>query len=215
MSYLHKTKVLLQDNISLLIIFVVIAFFRTAVADWSYVPSGSMEPTLYEGDYVLVNKMAYGPSIPFTEIRLAKFANPQRGDIITFYPPHTDDQYVKRVIAVPGDFIQISGIEVSVNGNRLPMTLDKLGDKFLGSELLDQHQHLIQISPDGALPTIANVIEVPEGKYFVMGDHRSNSADSRYWGFVDEDKIMGKINRLVLSFSDHRAFLHSIASKVD
>ncbi len=215
MHYIQKLKHIARDNIGLLIIFIVIAFFRTAVADWSYVPSGSMEPTLYEGDYVLIDKLAYGPSIPFTEIRLAKFSNPQRGDIITFYPPHTDDQYVKRVIGIPGDKIQIHGISVAVNDRELPLSLNIGSDPVQGIELLDQRTHKIQISANGALPTIDDVIIVPPGKYFVMGDHRSNSADSRFWGFVDEEKIMGKVKRLVLSFSDHRSLLASVAFKVD
>ncbi len=212
---LQTIKHFFNDNRSVLVLFIVIVFFRTAVADWSYVPSGSMEPTLYEGDYVLVDKMTYGPTIPFTQIRLAKFSTPKRGDVITFYPPHTDDQYVKRVIAIPGDRIRISGINVMVNGKKLPVSLHSEGDRYLGHERIDQLNHQIQISENGQLPTIPNEIVVPEGNYFVMGDHRSNSADSRYWGFVDEKKIMGKVNRLALSFSSHRSFLNSFASRID
>ncbi len=190
-------------------------FFRTAIADWSYVPSGSMEPTLYDGDYVLIDKISYGPSIPFTNFRLIQFGQPQRGDVITFYPPHKEQQFVKRVIGVPGDVIRIEQLSVFVNGEQLAMKFQTQHQgKWLGEEAIQHRKHLLQFSRP-AMKGLKEPIKVPEGKYFVMGDHRNNSEDSRFWGFVDEDKIIGKVSYIALSFSEQRPISSRVAIKVN
>src|SRR5690606_7233190 len=124
--------------------------FRTAVADWSPVPSSSMEPTIYPGDVLLLDKTVLGPAIPFTHTRLAQRAQPQRGDIITFMPPVPDpDTYVKRVIGVPGDRIRTDGLRVFVNGEALPLRITDSGlvtGLLKAVETIDGREHGIQVN---------------------------------------------------------------------
>ncbi|WP_457673266.1 signal peptidase I [Thiolapillus sp.] len=198
-----------------LLFFVFLLAFRTGIADWSPIPSGSMEPTLFPGDVVWIDKMAFGPSIPILNRKLASWGHPQRGDIITFVPPHTDQLYVKRVIGVPGDRIRMEGMDIYVNGARLARQLAPAGDGYLrGTERIDDRTHGIQLTPGLPVPWIGRTIRVPEGKYFVLGDHRNNSADSRFWGFVDEEKIMGRVTAVALSVSPRRPLLSRIAVPV-
>lgn len=205
-------KSVLRDYRSILFIFVGVMLFRTAIADWNYVPSGSMEPTLFAGDAVLVNKMAYGPTIPFTDIRLLQTGQPQRGDIITFYPPHRDDLFVKRVVGVPGDVVEFRGKDVYLNGALLDTRLiGQIGGVWRAVERLGDVLHDVQYSGGGLMPFSNRPVVVPQGHYFVMGDHRNNSADSRFWGFVSEDKVMGKVGYLALSVSSHRELSKRIA----
>ncbi len=202
----------IRNYIGLILFFITLVFFRTAVADWNYVPSGSMEPNLFDGDWVLVDKMTYGPSVPLANIRLGKFNNPERGDIITFVPPHTDVLYVKRVVGIPGDQIGFSGRDVIINGDRLSyeqLVVEPTNE--IGRELLGNANHLIQYGSGGKLPTLNGFFTVPDDRYFVLGDHRNNSADSRYWGFVLGDQIMGKVTHVAFSISSKRPLLERIA----
>ena len=202
----------IRNYIGLILFFITLVFFRTAVADWNYVPSGSMEPNLFDGDWVLVDKMTYGPSVPLANIRLGKFNNPERGDIITFVPPHTDVLYVKRVVGIPGDQIGFSGRDVIINGERLSyeqLVVEPTNE--IGRELLGNANHLIQYGSGGKLPTLNVFFTVPDDRYFVLGDHRNNSADSRYWGFVLGDQIMGKVTHVAFSISSKRPLLERIA----
>lgn len=187
-----------------ILFFLGMAMFRTAVADWSYVPSGSMEPTMFPGDVLLVNKIALGPSIPFTQGRLFATGQPERGDIITFYPPSKEKQLVKRVIGVPGDTLAIEGNTIWLNGKPLEVQFELLEGTLIGSETLGGRQHPIQYSQHQSNSQRMRPITIPAGKYFVLGDHRDNSLDSRFWGFVDEESIMGKVTHLALSFSSKR-----------
>tara|TARA_B110001452_G_scaffold198411_1_gene168391 strand:- start:285 stop:953 length:669 start_codon:yes stop_codon:yes gene_type:complete len=211
-----KMKKFVRNYISLILFVLMLVFVRTAIADWNYVPSGSMEPTLFDGDWVLVEKMTYGPSIPFANIRLGKFNSPERGDIVTFVPPHTDVLYVKRVVGIPGDKIAFSGRDVVINGEKLSynqLTVEPTIE--IGNELLGNVNHLIQYGPDGRLPTLSGVFIVPEDRYFVLGDHRNNSADSRYWGFVVGDQIMGKVSHVAFSISGKRDLLERFAIPIE
>ncbi|UTF59060.1 signal peptidase I [Gilvimarinus sp. DA14] len=186
------------------------AFFRTAVADWNYVPSGSMEPTLYPGDVLVVNKLAYGPAVPFTRSRLWSTGEPSRGDVITFFPSHTDQCLVKRVVGVPGDRLRFAGSSIWLNGERLTIE-EKEG--ALWQNLTPLLAHKVQLSTsDLATDTFNGEFVVPEGKYFVMGDNRHQSYDSRYWGFVDKSQVVGKVAAVGLSLSDR--FVERFASDV-
>lgn len=202
----------LRNYIGLILFFVTLVFFRTAVADWNYVPSDSMEPTLFDGDWVLVDKMTYSPSLPLANIRLGKFNSPERGDIITFVPPHTDVLYVKRVVGIPGDQIEFSGRDVIINGKKLSYNqLAVEPSNEIGHEILGYAKHLVQYSFGVQLPASNGFFIVPEDRYFVLGDHRSNSADSRFWGFVLGDQIMGKVTHVAFSISSKRPLLERIA----
>jgi len=198
-----------------LILFVLGMFcMRTGVADWSYVPTGSMEPTLYPGDWLLVSKRHYGPSIPFTDSRLFTLGEPSRGDVITFYPPHTDELFVKRVVGIPGDSIEVTGRDVYINGERIPRRVLETADGVLvAEERLGDVTHKVQFaerSPPSAFRAV-----VPEDKYFVMGDNRDNSSDSRFWGYVDSEHIVGKVTHVAASFSSRRPLSERIAVPVE
>lgn len=216
---MKKIKEFCKNNSGFFAILLGMAIFRTFMFDWNSIPSGSMEPTLYDGDYVLINKMELGPSIPFTQIRLGHWDSPKRGDVIVFYPPGKDIQYIKRVIGLPGDEITISRNNIQVNGVSIPFTVDyekgKEGGTLVGYSTLDNHKHRIKLSLNGLLPSISKKKLIPEGHYFVMGDHRTHSQDSRYFGLVSDDRIMGSTSQLLLSFSEKRGFFDSLLKPLD
>lgn len=192
----RKQPGFIRRNLGFIVFVVCLFFFRTAIADWNYVPSSSMEPTLYPGDVLVINKLAYGPNIPFTRSRLFASGQPERGDVITFFPSHTTDCLVKRVIAIPGDSLRVEGDRVWLNGELIAVTLEQ-GQHW---EQLPGVRHLID--PTGEQPVLAGEFTVPAGKYFVMGDNRDNSRDSRYWGFVDESQVVGKAIAVGLNLGD-------------
>ena len=198
---------LLRDYRPLLVFAVLLVSFRTTIADWSPVPSGSMEPTLVPGDVVWIDKTAFGPSLPIINKKLLTWGSPKRGEVITFVPPHKDQLFVKRVIAVPGDRLRIEGMKLWVNGQPLAQQITREEAEYLlGEEIIDGRGHPFKLTRGMGMPYVGKTIEVPQGKYFVMGDHRNNSADSRFWGFVDQDKIMGRVVGIALSFSPRRGW---------
>ncbi len=204
-----------KDNLPVLFVLVGIATFRTAVADWSHIPSTSMEPNFYPGDYIWVEKFSYGPSIPLVNKRLPGWGSPERGDIVTFVPPHTDDVYIKRVIGIPGDEIVVEGAAVWVNGERLPQTAERQPDgDIIASETINGSTHTIQFSRNLALARGMRKFKVPEGKYFMLGDHRNNSVDSRVWGFASEDQIQGRVTHVAVSFASERPWRDRFAKRV-
>lgn len=216
MKRAQRLRRFVRNNAGLLMLVLLFFSFRTAVADWNRVVSGSMEPTLYAGDWMVVNKIGYGPSIPFTGIKLLSWGEPERGDIIAFYPPHTDDLFVKRVIGVPGDVVSVLGAEVYVNGEQLSLTgLHTAGGARVGRESIGGDTHLVRFSGARAAPGGRGVFVVPESKYFVLGDNRNDSADSRFWGYVDEDRIIGSVTHVAVSLASQRPLDSRIAIAVD
>lgn len=210
-------KRILKNNIQLILLVLGMVIFRTAIADWHPVPSSSMEPTLLPGDFVLVNKRALGPNIPFTKFRLYETGKPQRGDIVTFYPPHSDDKLlVKRIIGVAGDRIEIQGPQIRVNGVIAKFdNIEESESAIIADEQLVDTQHKMKVSHHLPIDSRHYSLTVPEGRYFMMGDHRNNSHDSRYWGFAEEDKILGKVTRIAVSFSRERPLFNRFALKLD
>jgi signal peptidase I len=189
---------------------------KSAVADWNWVPSGSMKPTILEGDLVLVNKLAYDLKFPFTLWRLAQWAVPQRGDIVVFFSPHDGTRLVKRVVAAPGDTLEMRDNVLFLNGQSMdyemvdaqPYAREIYEDvrAVIARERGADGSHLVMGLPSrGAVRSFAPVT-VPEGKYFVMGDSRDNSFDSRYYGFVERERIVGRSRRMLLSFDKHHRY---------
>lgn len=192
-----RRKSLVREYGEAILIAIVLALvIRTLVVQAFTIPSGSMMDTLLVGDYILVNKFLYGAEIPLTPWRMPGLRDPQRGDIIVFrYPQDERRDFIKRIIGVPGDEILIRGHAVYVNGRRLDEPYAKhtapppAHDGYCGYAY-------------GCQPTV-----VPPGAYFVMGDNRDNSQDSRYWGFVRREKIKGKAFLIYWSWDGDRHWL--------
>jgi signal peptidase I len=185
------------------IVFIALMFvFRSALADWNEVPTGSMKPTILEGDRILVNKMAYDLRVPFTHISLVKIADPARGDIIVFDSKVSDKRLVKRVIGIPGDRVELINNVLSINGTQLAYRdlavtatdIDQM-ENLLGVE------HYIRLKQGGSQLSSFNAVEVPAGYYLAMGDNRDNSADSRVIGFVPRTELVGRSKSVVMSFN--------------
>lgn len=189
-----------KENKSFLFFIALMFVFRSAVADWNEVPTGSMKPTIVEGDRIFVNKLAYDVRIPFTNISLLKLSDPVRGDIIVFDSKASDKRLVKRVVGVPGDIVELKDNVLTINGERLGYkvvastgsTVDKQED-LLGLE------YTIRVDKHGSSLSSFQPVEVSAGYYLALGDNRDNSADSRVIGFVPRDEIVGRSRSVVLS----------------
>jgi len=175
-----KKKHIVREYAESIVIAIILALIiRTFIVQAFKIPSGSMEDTLAIGDHILVNKFIYGTKIPFTDTRLVKLRDPRRGDVIVFeYPEDPSKDFIKRVIGTPGDEVQVINKRVYVNG--------KLYDN---PHEVHKEKEVIPFSQNPRDNT--KIIKVPENSYFVMGDNRDRSYDSRFWGFVKMDKIKG------------------------
>ncbi|WP_255701143.1 signal peptidase I [Microbulbifer sp. YPW16] len=173
--------------------------FRSALADWNHVPTGSMRPTIQVGDYILVDKMAYDLRVPFTHHSLVRFAGPARGDIVVFDSAVTGNRLVKRVIGVPGDTVALQGNRLAINGHPVQY-LHKSGSRTSQQlvEMLPGQDHPIRLLNSSHSPGFA-AVSVPAGFYLVLGDNRDNSADSRVIGLVPRNEIVGRAHRVLLS----------------
>lgn len=183
---------------SILIAFLLFLVIRTSVVEAFKIPTSSMEGTLLVGDFLLVNKAVYGAHVPGTDLALPALAEPERGDVVVFHPPHEPEKnYVKRVVGVPADTLEMREKRLFLNGSPVyePYVryLDERGDA-VHPDMEWQSNHLIASPRRDYHPTRDNwgPIVVPEGRYFVLGDNRDNSEDSRYWGFVSRDQIRGR-----------------------
>jgi signal peptidase I len=201
----------------LLIMVLVLCAVRSAIADWNDVPTGSMKPTILEGDRVFVNKLAYDLKVPFTTWHLAQWDNPKRGDIVVFFSPANGMRLVKRVVGLPGDRIELANNQLLVNGapvvlRPLPtQTIDELSPNErpqhqYATEELATHPHPVMTTPALFARRTFGPVVIPEGKYFMMGDNRDNSADSRYFGPVPRSQIVGRATAVVVSL-DHARYL--------
>lgn len=161
----------------------ILLLLRVGIAEANWVPTGSMQPTLPIGDYVVVDRTAYGLSLPFIDEAVMQWDAPKQGEIVTFDPQHTEDRLIKRVIGVAGDEIMVRNGLTYLNGNPLGQ---RRVDGLVAESLNGIHY----------LTTPAQIdfgpVTVPQGHLFMMGDNRANSADSRYWGFLPVDRVRGK-----------------------
>lgn len=189
-----------RENKSFIIFLSLMFIFRSACADWNTVPSGSMKPTILEGDRIAVNKMAYDVRVPFTHITLVKLADPKRGDIVVFDSKASDKRLVKRAIGIPGDTVSMVNNQLLINGTAIHYEQSaKTSDQL---EHLFNVTHAVRISNphDHAFANFPAVI-VPDGFYLMLGDNRDNSADSRVIGFVPREEIIGRSRAVVMSFN--------------
>ena len=176
----------------LLFVFIV----RSFIVEPFQIPSSSMVPTLQVGDYILVNKYTYGIRLPVIRTKVFDVTDPQRGDVMVFFPPHMKDTYyIKRIIGLPGDIISYRNKQLSVNGSLVETdwqaTVNSNISRYIkGSEKLGSDAHLMQI--DTFRPDKSFSVVVKPGHYFMMGDNRDNSSDSRVWGQVSEQQIVGR-----------------------
>ena len=184
--------------------------FKSAIADWNDVPTGSMKPTILVGDRVFINKLSYGLKIPYTTRHIARWRSPAHGDIVVFYSPADGKRLIKRVIGLPGDEIALRNNKLYIDGKVLGYkAIDQTAHGrtnttaeedyvYLLEDLLGK-RHSIMISGAGTPFDSFDPVLVPQGKVFVMGDNRDNSADSRFFGFVELNQVLGHATTIVLS----------------
>jgi len=183
--------------------------FRSALADWNSVPSGSMKPVIIEGDRISVNKMAYDLRVPFTTISLVKRADPVLGEVVIFDSEKAGVRLVKRLIGVPGDIVQMTDNRLVINGKPAAYTERTDGDGFYTvTETIGNYSHRIRIEIDRPGPLRSfGPVQVPHDHYLVLGDNRDNSLDSRYYGFVPRSEFVGRSNKVVISFNPDNFYL--------
>jgi signal peptidase I len=204
------------------VIVIVLTTFRSAVADWNDVPTGSMKPSIMEGDRIFVNKLAYGLKVPFTTIHLARWDTPRRGEIVVFFSPEDGTRLVKRVVGLPGDRIELRNNRLFINGKGVEyeplkdgsiinsLSNNERGNYSYQVEELAGHPHpVMEAQADFNPYRWFGAITVPAGHYFVMGDNRDHSRDSRFdgVGFIPEDLIVGRSSRVAMSFDYERSFM--------
>ena len=201
-----------SNNKGFLAFLVLFGVFRTAVADWNPIPSASMHPNLLEGDVVLVNRLAFDLKVPLTDVVLAHLGEPRRGDIVTFRSPRDRTLLIKRVVAVPGDVVEMRNERLFINGHGadyrvVEQSLDSVGGTAMRALQLaeswdgkagEPRRH-IQIMPDVMAPRTFGPVTVPQGEYLMLGDNRDNSADSRVIGLVPRKLLVGRAERVLVS----------------
>jgi signal peptidase I len=201
-----------RNNKGFLAFLVLFGVFRTAVADWNPIPSASMHPNLLEGDVVLVNRLAFDLKVPLTDVVLAHLGEPHRGDIVTFRSPRDRTLLIKRVVALPGDVVEMRNERLYINGRgadyrMVEQSLDSVGGTAMRAlELAEtwdgkvaQPRRHIQIMPDVMAPRTFGPVTVPPGEYLMLGDNRDNSADSRVIGLVPRKLLVGRAERVLVS----------------
>jgi signal peptidase I len=199
----------LRDNRAFLVFLACFGFFRTAVADWNPVPTGSMRPTIVEGDVVLVDRLAYDLKLPLTDISLARLGEPQRGDIVTFSSPATGTRLIKRVVALPGDVVEMRDEVLYVNHQRahyeqFARLTETLAPRLQvpatrARERVAGHERAVQFLPGVQARRSFAPLVVPPDHYFMLGDNRDNSEDSRFIGAVPRQLLIGRAHRVLAS----------------
>ncbi len=198
-----------QENRRFVLFLFLMVVFRSSLADWNTVPTGSMKPTILEGDRIWVDKLAYDVRLPLSSISVKHIADPQRGDIVIFRSKFADKRLVKRVLGLPGETISMQSNVLSINGNELTYLLEEeTAELSTAREQYTNLNHLIRIDHrrNSQLANIEPIV-VPAGHYLVLGDNRNNSADSRVIGFVPRHEIIGKTTKVVMSLDYDNDYL--------
>lgn len=192
-------------------VILLVLLLRSFLAEPFRIPSGSMIPTLTVGDFILVNKFAYGLREPVLNTKFLRVGEPKRGDVAVFrYPRDPSQDYIKRIVGLPGDRIAYRNKQLVVNGDPVPVTADGVytvsgsqsGVAYEFREDLGEVQHHIIVNP--SRPADDFEFEVPEGEYFAMGDNRDGSSDSRVWGTVPERNLVGRAFFVWMSWDGER-----------
>ncbi len=198
-----------KDNRGFIAFLVCFGFFRLAIADWNPIPSGSMRPTLVEGDVVLVNRLAYDFKLPLSDVSLLETGAPRRGDVITFSAPVDGTRMIKRLVGVPGDVVEMRNAVLYLNGVRaeydgVRTTTEPLGNGA-STAALQVTEHVggsarkVQFLPDVAAVRDFGPVTVAKDHYFFLGDNRDNSADSRFMGVVPRHLLIGRAHHVAVS----------------
>ena len=214
---MNNLKTIWQNQKGFMLFLGLMFVFRSAVADWNYVPSSSMNPTLIQGDRVAINKLAYSLRLPFSLNHMARWSTPQPGDVITFDSPKDEVNLIKRVVAVGGDIVEMRDDVLTINGREVTRSLVEL-TRLIPSEMgtLNAeiwHEQLGSAGFETARLAAHNryrgfaPVQVPQGQLMVLGDSRDNSNDSRFIGFIDIARVTGRAERVVMSHDPQTLFL--------
>jgi signal peptidase I len=198
-----------KNNRSLILVIFLMVIFRTTLADWNTVPTGSMKPTILEGDRIFVNKIAYDLNIPFTHISINHFDDPKRGDIVIFDSAIAEKRLVKRVIGLPGDTVSMENNVILLNGKPLDYKIIQQDqEKIIVQEKIHESAHHIRLNL-GRINRASsfNAVTIPENQYLVLGDNRNNSADSRFIGLIPRNEIIGRARHVVMSLNYDNYYL--------
>jgi signal peptidase I len=217
-SWLKQIRIFWKGwGYSILVAVILATSFKSAVADWNIVPTGSMKPTILEGDRIFVNKLAYDLKIPYSTLHIAEWGDPQRGDIVVFYSPADGRRLVKRVVGLPGDSVAMRNNQLIINGEKVkyepiydlesidPSLRGKASQYGFVEDLCDK-RHLVMLTPQRPSMRSFGPVTIPKGNYFMMGDNRDNSADSRYFGLVDRSRIVGRATAIVVSLDINHGY---------
>lgn len=199
----------LKSNRGFVVFLLGVGLFRTAVADWNPIPSGSMRPTLLEGDVVLVDRLAYDLKLPLTDMVLAHRADPRRGDVVTFSSPVDGTRLIKRLVALPGDTVELRDGRLSINGeaavyDEREVVRDSVATgvdlpALRTTERLAGSTRRVQYLGGATAARQFGPVVVPADHFFMLGDNRDNSQDSRYIGFVPRHLLVGRAHRVLVS----------------
>lgn len=198
---------LIEYSRSFFPVFIIVLLLRSFIIEPFRIPSGSLEPTLLVGDFLAVNKFSYGLRLPVWEKKILSISHPKTGEIVVFrWPPDPSYDYIKRVIGVPGDKIVYHNKILTINGVEAKQTfVGYTTDASSGNavaqyrENLNGVEHNLFTRPE--VPAVDFKVTVPAGQYFMMGDNRDDSADSRFWGFVDDNYLRGKAFLIWMSWN--------------
>ncbi len=194
-----------------LLFIILMVFFRSVIADWNTVPTGSMKPTIVEGDRIWVNKLAYDVKIPWTNIGLYQLGSPERGDIVVFNSPTDGTRLVKRLIGMPGDIVSLRNNVLFINDQQVhyqAITQTSNTAAQLIESLNDKQPHTIQlVAPWPHTMSSFGSVRIPDNHYWMMGDNRDESADSRVFGYVAHKYLIGKVESVVVSLNPSNYYL--------
>lgn len=208
-----------REVVPFLAVVVVLMTFRSSLADWYDVPTGSMRPTILEGDRILVNKLAYDLRVPFSNWRVASWNDPARGEVVIFPSPKDGTRLVKRIVGLPGDTVELRDNVLFINGLQCdyapidPSTLaqvparEQQGRVFSTERMPGAPPHALTVIPGVPSRRSFAPITVPAGHYLALGDNRDQSADSRFFGFVPRGSIVGRSSRIAVSLDYARWYV--------